>query len=522
MLVHEILVATAGRVPDKLAFAEGERTLTYCETLTHVRRLAAGFQQMGVGAGDRVALLFPNCIEFCLAYFATLSLGAMVVPLNNRLASGEFSYILNDCGAKVLILGPPFWEAFQTFKDRLETVEHIVYAGDERREGAVSWTDLFGPKRQPSGQPDLNLASPACIMYTSGTTGLPKGAIMSHGNIAANARNCGAHLNYKESDTTLIAVPLFHVTGLNSQLVAFCYVGGSCVLMRAYNTARMIELVEKHRVTVLFNVPTMYTLMLLNEALDRCDTSSLRIAAYGGAPMAPETIVALQTRLRVDLYNAYGLTETSSLTTVLPACDALRKAGSVGLPVSGVRVRVVDEQRNELPPDTVGELTVRGPNVVSGYWNKPEATRETTVDGWLHTGDCARIDPEGFVFVADRKKDMINRGGEKVYSIEVESVLVSHPNVLEAAVVPRPHSIFGEVVHAFVVLTPGTGVTEDDVIEHCRGMIADFKAPASVSFLQQLPRNPGGKVLKTKLREMVPPGDPPQRQNETEGQPSSS
>jgi len=511
MLVHEILVAAASRLPDKLALAEGEHTLTYAETLEQVRKLAAGLQQMGVGTGDRVALLFPNCIEFALAYFATLSLGAVVVPLNNRLAPGEFSYILNDCGPKILIVGPPFWETYQAFKDRLEAVEQIVYAGDEVLEGATAWTNLLGSERRASGQPDLNLASPACIMYTSGTTGLPKGAIMSHGNIAANARNCGAHLDYKESDTTLIAIPLFHVTGLNSQLVAFFYTGGSAVLMRSYNTAGMIELIEKHRVTVLFNVPTMYTLMLLDEALDRVDTSSLRMAAYGGATIAPDTIMALQERLGIDLYNAYGLTETSSLTTVLPACDALRKAGSVGLPVSGVRVRVVDQQGGELPPDSVGELTVRGANVVSGYWNKPEATRETIVDGWLHTGDYARIDPEGFVFIADRKKDMINRGGEKVYSIEVESALVTHPTVLEAAVVPRPHTVFGEVVHAFVVLRPGTQATEDEVIEHCQGTIADFKVPVSVSFLQQLPRNPGGKVLKAKLRDMVPLGDPPRR-----------
>ncbi len=511
MLVHEILEATAGRVPEKLALAEGAQSLSYAETLEWVHSLAAGLQQRGVGAGDRVALLFPNCIEFCLAYFAVLSLGAVVVPLNNRLSPKEFTYILNDSGAKVLILGPPFWATYQAFQDDLETVERVITTDDDTQESAESWADLFGPEQEPSGRPDLSLDSPACIMYTSGTTGLPKGAIMSHGNIGANARNCGAHLNYKQSDTTLIAVPLFHVTGLNSQLVAFFYTGGSCVLMRSYSTNHMIELIESHQVTVLLNVPTMYALMLLGEALDRFDTSSLRIAAYGGAPMAPETIMALQKRLGVDLYNAYGLTETSSLTTILPACDALRKAGSVGLPVSGVSVRVVDEQDGELPPDAVGELIVQGPNVVSGYWNKPEATRETIVDGWLHTGDYARIDPEGFVFIADRKKDMINRGGEKVYSIEVESALVDHPKVMEAAVVPRPHSIFGEVVHAFVVLTPGARATEDEIIEHSQQTIADFKVPASVSFVEELPRNPGGKVLKTKLREMVPPGDPPRR-----------
>jgi acyl-CoA synthetase (AMP-forming)/AMP-acid ligase II len=227
--------------------------------------------------------------------------------------------------------------------------------------------------------------------------------------------------------------------------------------------------------------------------------------------MAPETIRQLQERLGVDLYNAYGLTEATSLVTVLPACDALRKAGSIGLPTSGTRLKVVDLTGREVAPDEVGELLIKAPIVVNGYWNKPRATAENIVDGWLHTGDYARIDPEGFVYIADRKKDMIIRGGENIYSIEVESALVSHPDVLEAAVVPRGHSIFGEVVHAFVVLNEGAVCREDQIIDYCLTVIADYKAPASLSFVDELPRNPGGKVLKNTLRDLVPPGDPPRR-----------
>ncbi|MFH1091491.1 MAG: long-chain-fatty-acid--CoA ligase [Pseudomonadota bacterium] len=511
MLVHEILEAAAARLPEKKALIEGDRSLTYREVLAQVQALAAALEDRGVGSGDRVALLFPNCIEFCLAYFAVLSLGAVVVPLNNRLAPREFEYIINDSGAETLIVGYQFWDAYGAFKNGLTTVSRVIYAGEAPVDGAEFWPELMVSGTAPRSRPDLEPDHPACIMYTSGTTGLPKGAVMSHRNIFTNARNCGVHFTYQENDVTLITVPLFHVTGLNSQLVAFFYTGGTCVILRAYNTGEMIRQAERYRVTVLVGVPTMYSLMLVNPALDQCDLSSLRMAGFGGAPMDPETIFQLQKRLGVGLYNGYGLTETSSVATTLPACDALRKAGSIGLPATWTQLRVVDHEGRDLPPDEVGELLIKGPQVVSGYWNKPEATARDITDGWLHTGDYARIDPEGFAFIVDRKKDMINRGGENVYSIEVESALLAHPKILEAAVVPRPHSIFQEVVHAFVVLNPGAEADEDEIIRFCHGRIADYKIPASVSFIDELPRNPGGKVLKARLREMVPAGDPPRR-----------
>jgi long-chain acyl-CoA synthetase len=334
---------------------------------------------------------------------------------------------------------------------------------------------------------------------------------MSHRNIFTNARNAGAHMGYIEKDVTLIVVPLFHVTGLNTQLVAFVYTGGTTVIMPSYNTAEMIELLARHRVTIMITVPTVYNLMLINPFLKKADLSALRALSYGGAPMSPETINGLMEQLGVALFNAYGLTETSSLTTCMPACDTVRKGASVGLPVSEVMLRVVDSSENDLPRGSVGELWVKGPNVVGRYWNKPEATAANLGDGWLRTGDFARIDDEGFVYIVDRMKDMINRGGENIYSIEVESAVLSHPAVLEAAVVPRVHSIFGEVVHAFVVLIPGEKATEDEIIDHCAEQIADYKVPASISFLSELPRNPGGKVLKKHLRDLVPSGDPPRR-----------
>ncbi len=511
MLVHEILEYTAGRLPEKTALVEGDVRLTYSQVVAQAESLSAHLAARGVAPGDRVALLFPNCIEFCIAYFAVMRLGAIVVPLNNRLAPREFAYIVNDAAPRTLILGYQFWDTYESFREELDVSLDLIYAGSEPREGAAVFDELVRPGPEIPISPEISSDAPACIMYTSGTTGLPKGAVMSHRNIFANARNCGVHMGYRERDVTLIVVPLFHVTGLNTQMAALFYVGGTTVIMRAYNTAGMIELLAEHKVTTMITVPTMYTLMLVNPALETANLSSLRAFSYGGAPMAHDTIKALSDRLGVDLFNAYGLTETSSLTTTMPPCDTLRKGDSVGLPVTGVQLRVVGPAGENLPPDMVGELWVKGPNVVTSYWNKPEATAKDLADGWLRTGDYARIDDEGFVFVVDRMKDMINRGGENIYSIEVESALLAHPKVLEASVVPRPHTVFGEVVHAFVVPAPDAQPTEHEVIEHCRMLIADYKVPASVTFLNELPRNPGGKVLKTDLRSMVPAGDPPRR-----------
>jgi O-succinylbenzoate-CoA ligase len=501
MLIYEMLQASAERLPDKPALICDDETLTYRELRQQVLSLAFNIQKMGVRKGDRVALLFPNCNEMAVTYFACARLGAVVVPLNNRLTGKDLTYILNDSGARLAVVGYQFYEIFQAIREGLPALKAVIYAGPERQPGAVYFGDLLGAAEPPAAA-ELSPDDAAVIMYTSGTTGRPKGAVMTQRNVFTNARNCGASLNYKDSDTTLIVVPLFHVTGLNSQLVAFVYVGGTCVILKAYKTAEMIQAIARHRITVLFNVPTMYVLMLINETLTDTDVSSVRLAAYGGAPMDRETIVALKDRLGLDLYNAYGLTESSSLTTVLPACDAVRKAPSVGLPVSGVQVKTLGADGAETLPGEAGELLIKGPNIVQGYFNKPEATQKSIVDGWLHTGDVARIDDEGYVFIVDRLKDMIVRGGENIYSIEVESVLNAHPQVLESAVVPEAHPIFGEVVKAFVVLRPEAQATSEEIIEFCKLNIADYKVPASVVFLDELPRNPGGKVVKNRLKEL--------------------
>jgi long-chain acyl-CoA synthetase len=340
----------------------------------------------------------------------------------------------------------------------------------------------------------------AIISYTSGTTGFPKGAMITHRNTLFNVESCRATLGYRADDVGLVNLPLFHVTALHSQLVALLACGATAVLQPEYDTRQMLELVSRHRVTALFLVPAIYKLITLREDLGRYDLTRVRVAAYGGAPMDPETIRAIQRILPAELHNCYGLTECSSLGTVLPAELALSRAESVGRPVPGTEAQVRSESGEVLPPGEPGELHLRGPHIVRGYWGAPEKSRQAIRDGWLRTGDLARIDPDGLVTILDRVKDMINRGGEKIYGLEVENVLYAFPGVAEAAVVGVPHPVFGEVPAAFVVPMPGASLDPEAIRRHCSGRLADFKVPVAVRFLDALPRNPGGKVVKQALK----------------------
>jgi acyl-CoA synthetase (AMP-forming)/AMP-acid ligase II len=324
--------------------------------------------------------------------------------------------------------------------------------------------------------------------------------MISHRNTLFNVESCRATLGYREDDVGLLSLPLFHVTGLDSQLVALLACGATVVLQKEYDTRQVLELIARHRVTALFLVPAIYKLLTLREDAGRYDLSSVRIAAYGGAPMAPETILALREILPARLHNCYGLTECSSLGTVLPAELALAKSESVGFPVPGTEAVVRGADGETIPPGEPGELHLRGPHIVRGYFGAPEKTREAIRDGWLRTGDVARIDADGLVYILDRTKDMINRGGEKVYGLEVENVLYVYPGVAEAAVFGISHPVFGEVPAACVVPLPGSNVDPEGVIVFCRGRLADYKVPVSVRVVDRIPRNPAGKVLKKELR----------------------
>jgi long-chain acyl-CoA synthetase len=472
----DMLRSSVERDSDALALAEvGGPSLTYGELWDRAARVAGGLRGAGVGRGDRAAILLPNGADWVIAFWGTQLAGAVAVPVNTRFKQAEIDYVVDDSGAAYVF----------TPDQPLPDGEPLV-------------TDDLGPD-------DL-----AAIFYTSGTTGFPKGAMTSHANFLANSENAircvGVDRREGPSLATLVNVPLFHVTGCNSQLIVMTELGGRVfVLANALDLEGFLRTVRDNGIQMLTSVPAIYHALTRHPLFSETDLSHVRWVSYGGAPIAAEMVHRIMEAFPgARVGNGFGLTETSSITSFLPHEEAAEHADSVGfaMPVVDLAIDGPDPQTG------VGELLVRGQNVVQGYWNKPDATAQTFVDGWLHTGDLGRIDAEGRLYIVDRVKDMINRGGENVYSIEVESALIGAPSVGEVAVVPVPDDMMGEKVGAIVV-PAGDELDVAAVIAHVRERIADYKVPQYVAVRSEpLPRNPGGKVLKKQLREETEWGEP--------------
>lgn len=451
--------------PEAAALVElgGER-LTYAQLWDRSARVAGGLRAAGVSPGDRVANHLPNGNDWVLTFWGTLLAGAITVPVNTRLAAPEVAYVVSDSGATLVVEpGPPL------------------------------------PDGEPCAVADAAHADVAAIFYTSGTTGFPKGAMTTHENFLSNVETCLRCLGLdREPLSTLISVPLFHVTGCNSQLLVAAAVGGCSVIMPTLDMTAFLKAVEQERITVLTTVPALYWLMLNHPDFAGTDTSSVRALSYGGAPIAPSLVHQLMESVpTATVGNGFGLSETSSVSTFLPHAYAAEHADSVGFPAPVVDVAVAEPD----PVSGVGELLIRGPHVVPGYWGKPELTAEAFVGGWLHSGDLARVDERGLVHIVDRVKDMINRGGENVYCVEVENALAAHPDVGEVAVVGVPDEVMGEKVGAVLVPRGGAVISPEQVRAFAAGVLADFKVPQYVVVrTEPLPRNPGGKVVKAVLR----------------------
>jgi long-chain acyl-CoA synthetase len=474
--------------------------LTFRQFAAAVSNVASAlYHDYGVRKGDRVSLMLMNGLEFAVSFFALARLGAITVPLNTALKGEELAFQVADSGAVALIVEPKFHQLVAGVSSE---VKHTFVTGGDIPAGAVAFSELL-KDRQPPPEVKVDELDSAVIMYTSGTTGTPKGALLSHQNIITGAMNMANLCDLQVGrDKILVVVPLFHITGL---AIAFCsavYAGIPAVIVRKFKAEEALKIIADEKVTTLVAVPTILWLMLNDPAFGSYDLSSMRQFAAGGAASPEELLRACDTKLPgVQLMPGYGLTEATAMThTTTSLEEALDKLGSVGKALPILRDRVVDSSGKDLPPGQAGELLVKGCQVMKGYWNNPEATRKTIVDGWLHTGDIAQVNEDGYAYVLDRMKDMIIRGGENVYSIEVENVLYRHPKILEAAVVGVPDQVFGEQVKAALVLRPGEQATAEEIQEFCGQHLAYFKVPKYIEFMESLPRNPAGKVVKPRLK----------------------
>ncbi|MEE9275003.1 MAG: long-chain fatty acid--CoA ligase, partial [bacterium] len=471
--------------------------------------LAAALAGLGVGPGDRVGVLLYNCPEFLEAHFAICRLGAIIVPLNFRLAGPEFAYILGDAGACVLITEAAFHPVIQPIQSELPLLAHVLCVGEDVPAGWESFEERIARAAgQEAPIAPAELSGVQRIMYTSGTTSRPKGAMITHGNVYWKNAAHVMDLGLTAADRTLIVGPLYHVGGLDLPATGVLYMGGSVVILPRFDAERVLAAVHEEGVTNVWLAPSMIAQVLAQKDIARYNLDSLRIIIDGGEKMPIPLIEELRRIIPgCGFYDAYGLTETVSGDTFLPPADAVRKTGSVGLATHQLRIRIADDARRDVPAGEMGEILLRGPKIFPGYWNNPEASEAVLVDGWFHTGDIGRMDPEGYLYIVDRKKDVIISGGENIASTEVERVIYEDPRVAECAVVGVPDERWGEVPVAYVVLKPGEGAGAEEIIGRCAEGLAKFKVPKAVEFIDALPRNPSGKVLKRALRERARPGE---------------
>lgn len=515
MLIPFILDKALSLYEDKEAVVCGERRLTYGQFAGRAFGLATFLHNEGIRRGDCVAILHQNSHEFLESYFAAAHLGAVLNPLNTRLSPGELSFILKDSEARWLIASRRFIPQVLDILDAGTPISRVICTGSgeglEERE-FLEYEDIVERSQKgPPPSPEMSDDDIAHLYYTSGTTGLPKGVMLSHKNVCTHALAAIAELGLSDKDRWIHAAPLFHLADAWATF-AITWVGGCHVIAEDFKPLPVLETMEREKVTITNMIPTMLNMLVNTPGVEDFDFSSLRVILSGGAPIAPEVVRKIMETFKCDYIQTYGMTETSPYLTLsilkedlapLPPEEQFLYKAKTGRPFMGVLLKVVREDGTEVARNDkeVGEIIVKGDTVTKGYWKRPEETAQSIKDGWLHTGDMATIDPEGYVNIVDRKKDVIITGGENVYSVEVENVLYSHPSLLEAAVIGIPDPKWGEAVKAVVVPKPGHSVTEEELIQYCKERIARYKAPKSVDFVGELPKTGSGKIYKKALRD---------------------
>ncbi|NMG08480.1 long-chain fatty acid--CoA ligase [Brasilonema sp. UFV-L1] len=481
--------------PNKTALIFEGKSFTYKQLDEMANRVANTLRGLGIERGQRVALFLPNIPEFVISYLGILKIGAIAVSLNVMLKKNEVKFILDDCSAKALITTDSLSENVPD--SELPELKHILIAEGEARKG-ISLEQLMSSASPNALAIEMERDEPAAIVYTSGTTGFPKGATLSHGNVISNIYSKNRCCRMQPEDRFLLYLPLFHCFGQNAILNAGLNACATIILQRRFEPEQVLKTIATHGVTMFFGVPTVF-IKLLNTNTSDYDLSSVRYYFSAAAPMPVEVIQRWQSKHGMIIYEGYGLTETSPFSSYNH--DLKYKLGSIGSPIENVEMKIVNLDGESVQPGEIGEIVVRGPNVMLGYWNRPNETAQVIKNGWFHTGDIGRMDEDGYFYIIDRLKDMINVSGFKVYPTEVENVIYQHPAVAECAVYGVPHPVKGEIVKANILLKPGEALAQEQIIAFCAQRIAAYKIPHSVEFIDSLPKNRTGKVLKKLLRE---------------------
>jgi long-chain acyl-CoA synthetase len=487
----------AGRPNQPFLFSEADgRRVTYAEFARSVGRVAARLWASGIRKGDAVSLLLPNSVEYVIAYFACWQIGAVAGPINSLLKAQEIAYVIADSEARALLINSEFVPAIESIRDELHALKVINFDNEAETTSELESPELAVTEIGPDDE--------AIIIYTSGTTGKPKGCLLTHGNVIANARQISQWLGFSEQDRLLTIMPLFHMNAVSVTTMSALYAGASSVVSQKFSASRFWQLISDYRITSFGSVATMLS-MLLNTYPDGVpgglETEQLRFAMCGSAPVPAEILKRFEETFHCLVIEGYGLSESTCRSTFNPP-DQRRRPGSCGLPI-GNEMQIVDESDREVPDGTLGEIVLRGENILKGYYKNPQANEIAFRNGWFHTGDIGYRDAEGFYYIVDRKSDMIIRGGENIYPREIDEVLYQHPGVASAAAVGVPDNLYGEEVAAFVVLKDGSSCSEEEIVQFCKARLADYKCPKTVRFVKDIPKGPTGKLLKRELAKMV-------------------
>jgi long-chain acyl-CoA synthetase len=504
MNLPELLKERVDAAPDKvflISEADG-RQFTYAQFRSAVIRAANMLLAHGVRKGDAVSLLMPNSAEYVIAYFACWELGAVAGPVNSLLKTQELAFVLQNSEARALLVHPDYEANIQTIRTQLPSLQSVISFADE----ALATRDH---SEDPEQQADVEIVrdDEAIIIYTSGTTGKPKGCLLTHGNVIANARQISEWLGFTESDRLLSIMPLFHMNAVSVTTMAALYAGASTVVSPKFSASRFWQIISDYQVTSFGSVATMLSMLLTTNphgVPEGLKTDQLRFAMCGSAPVPAEVLKRFEETFHCLVIEGYGLSESTCRSTFNPPNEE-RRAGSCGVPI-GNEMRVVDDDDQDVPEGQLGEIVLRGENILKGYYKNPDATQTAFRNGWFHTGDVGYRDADGFYYIVDRKSDMIIRGGENIYPREIDEVLYQHPEVAAAATIGIPDSLYGEEVAAFVVLKVGARVTAEELTSFCRDRLADYKSPKVIRIVAEIPKGPTGKLLKRELSRLYAAG----------------